>query len=71
MTPPQHFRSPVVTDGMSMHAQLAGKARQGDYIVRRPRSTDALGHALRGVFGDTPLPDEFMVLLHRLDRVTH
>jgi hypothetical protein len=48
-----------------------GKANHGGYVVRSPRSTDALGHALRGVFNDTPLPDELLVLLRRLDRVTH
>jgi hypothetical protein len=56
---------------MNCHVHPAGKASQGDYIVRRPRATDALGHALRGVFGDTQLPDDLRVLLHRLDRVTH
>lgn len=48
-----------------------GTAKRGDYVVRRPKATDALGHALRGVFGDTPLPDDFVVLLRRLERVVH
>ncbi len=56
---------------MNTLAQQSGKARYGDYVVRQPRPTDAAGHALREVFGDTPLPDDLVVLLRRLDRVTH
>ena len=56
---------------MDTHTHHVGKAKRGDYIVRSPRPTDALGHALRGVFGDTPLPDDLLVLLRRLERVTH
>lgn len=54
---------------IAMHHK--GKAAQGDYIVRTPRPTDALGHALRDVFHDTPLPNDLLTLLRRLDRVTH
>ncbi|MCP3734827.1 hypothetical protein M9979_08080 [Sphingomonas sp. RP10(2022)] len=49
----------------------AAKARTGDYVVRRPREADALGHALRGVFGETPMPRDLTALLQRLDRVAH
>ncbi len=48
-----------------------GKARYGDYVVRSPRATDAIGHALRGVFGHAPLPDDLSMLLRRIDRLTH
>lgn len=48
-----------------------GTAKGGDYVVRSPRSSDALGHALRGVFVDTPLPDDLTILLHQLERVVH
>lgn len=48
-----------------------GKAKRGDYVVRTPRPTDALGLALRGVFHDTPLPEDLVMLLRRLDCVTH
>lgn len=56
---------------MSTDMHHTGKANRGDYIVRSPRPTDALGHALRGVFSDPQLPEEFLVLLRRLERVTH
>lgn len=56
---------------MNIEMHLSGKAKHGDYVVRTPRPTDALGHALRGVFNDTPLPDDLQALLDRLDRVTH
>lgn len=56
---------------MTTDTHHPGKARHGDYVVRSPRPTDALGHALRGVFSDTSLPDDLLVLLRRLERVTH
>lgn len=44
----------------------------GGYVVRPPKVTDAIGHALRGVFrDDLRLPDEMAVALRRLDRVRH
>lgn len=43
--------------------------KDGAQIVRRPRSTDAIGHALRGAFGEgCGLPDEMVVMLRRLDQ---
>ncbi|GAA0668372.1 hypothetical protein FHT00_000294 [Sphingomonas insulae] len=48
-----------------------GKAKHGDYVVRTPRPADALGLSLRGVFHDSPLPDDLLMLLRRLDRITH
>lgn len=56
---------------MNTDPHLATKTHTGDYLVRTPRATDALGHVLRGVFGDTRMPDDWTALLHRLDRVTH
>ena len=56
---------------MHMATQTTGRARNGDYVVRLPRPADPLGHALRGVFGETPMPDDIKTLLERLDRVTH
>jgi hypothetical protein len=49
----------------------SGKMGHGDYIVRRPRATDAVGRSLRQVFSEAPLPDEWLVLLKRLDAITH
>ncbi|WP_165800878.1 MULTISPECIES: hypothetical protein [Bacteria] len=56
---------------MNADAQPVEKSRQGDYVVRRPRSTDALGHSLRGTFGCSDLPEDFAMLLKRIDRATH
>ncbi|GKS02382.1 hypothetical protein [Sphingomonas aquatilis] len=56
---------------MNADAHPVEKSRQGDYVVRRPRSTDALGHSLRGAFGSPGIPDDFEVLLKRIDRATH
>ncbi len=55
---------------MDQH-HVSGKAERGDYIVRGPRPADAIGHTLRGIFRETTLPDDFTVLLHRLDRFVH
>ena len=39
-----------------------------DQVVRRPRPTDAIGAALRGVFGEgDSLPSDMARLLQRLD----
>ena len=46
--------------------QISGAAG-GDQMVRRPRATDAVGRALRGVFATQSLPAEMMHLLARLD----
>jgi len=56
-----------------MHPQAPsiGKTYGNGYVVRRPQSTDALGHTLRGVFVDTPMPDDLVRLLHRLNHVAH
>lgn len=56
---------------MNADTHSTGTAKCGDYVVRRPRSADALGHALRSVFSDTPLPDDLLVLLQRIERVVH
>lgn len=40
-----------------------------DQVVRRPRPTDAIGAALRGVFGEGgTLPADMARLLQRLER---
>ncbi len=56
---------------MTTNPKPADTARTHGYVVRRPLATDALGHALRGVFDSTQMPEEIAVLLKRLDRVTH
>lgn len=56
---------------MNADPHAVEKSRQGDYVVRRPRSTDALGHTLRGAFGSPDMPDDFATLLKRIDRATH
>jgi hypothetical protein len=56
---------------MNTAVHSSGKGRNGDYVVRIPGPADPLGHALRGVFGETPLPEDLQALLNRLNRVTH
>lgn len=67
----QRFRATAVEDRMTADMHSADKGIRGDYVVRRPRATDALGHALRGVYPSVPGPHDFDDLLKRLDRVTH
>lgn len=53
----------------ALYIQVATIAHDG--VVQRPRSTDAIGAALRGVFGNGPtLPADMACLLQRLDRAT-
>ena len=48
------------------------REENGQQIVRRPRVTDVVGHALRGAFDDTQgLPDDMAHILHRLDCVPY
>ncbi|WP_198665813.1 MULTISPECIES: hypothetical protein [unclassified Sphingomonas] len=54
---------------MAPAAHHSKKSRGNDYVVRSPRSTDALGHSLRGAFGDTGMPDDMLILLGKLDRL--
>ncbi len=56
---------------MNTDPLVTSKARHGDYVVGSPRTTDAIGHALRGAFAASHLPDDLLMLLRRLDRVTH
>ncbi len=56
---------------MTANLHPADTARKSGYVVRPPLATDALGHALRGVFDSTPLPEDMAALIKRLDRVTH
>ena len=48
-----------------------GQPRCGDFVVCRPRRTDAVGQALRGIFSHVALPDDMQHLVRRLDRVSH
>ncbi len=42
-----------------------------DFVVRVPRTTDSIGYALRGAFGETAgMPEDFNQLLKRL-QTTH
>jgi hypothetical protein len=65
----QRIVRPLVQDGMAPAAHHSKKSRGNDYVVRSPRSTDALGHSLRGAFGDTGMPDDMLILLGKLDRL--
>lgn len=53
-----------------MIGQFASIARvDDDGVVRRPMPSDALGSALRVVYGDgTALPEDMLRLLRNLDR---
>ncbi|WP_267414728.1 hypothetical protein [Sphingomonas sp. GC_Shp_4] len=56
---------------MTNNAYIEGQPRRGDFVVRQPRRTDVMGHTLRGIFGDLPMPADMLVLLKRLERVSH
>lgn len=71
MEKPQHFAPADVITTMHSDLRPSGKTCHGDYIVRRPRATDAVGRSLRRVFAEAPLPDEWLTLLHRLDHIAH
>lgn len=48
---------------------ISPAANGNEQVVRRPRATDAIGSALRGVFGaDSGLPADMARLLQRLER---
>lgn len=48
------------------------REESGHQVVRRPRATDVIGHALRGAFDEThALPDDMMIMLRRLDAMPH
>jgi hypothetical protein len=53
---------------MTIHHPSVEAPAMGDQIVRRPRTTDAVGRALRGVFTTPPLPSDMARLLNELDR---
>lgn len=55
-----------------MIGQFASIARvDDDGVVRRPMPGDALGSALRVVYGDnTALPEDMLRLLRNLDRLS-
>ena len=46
-----------------------GYAKRGDHLVRSPRTTDAVGHALRSAFAPQALPLDLATLVGRLDTV--
>ncbi|MCU6455776.1 hypothetical protein LPN01_16980 [Sphingomonas sp. A2-49] len=56
---------------MTADTHPATTTRPGGYVVRGPRATDTLGHALRNAFGCTHMPEDIAVLVRRLDRVAH
>jgi len=44
------------------------REEEGRQIVRRPRVTDIIGHALRGAFDESlGLPDDMVRMLRQLD----
>lgn len=48
------------------HHQAIARPDNG-YVVQAPRSTDAIGRALRGSFGIASLPDDMRAALRKLD----
>ena len=48
-----------------------GDRASGEQLIRRPRATDAVGRALRGVFATPCLPADMMRLIERLDASEH
>lgn len=51
-----------------MSALYLQMTRDADQVVHRPRPSDAIGAALRGVFDSPALPDDMIRILRRLDR---
>jgi hypothetical protein len=44
----------------------------GQQVVRRPRATDVIGHALRGAFDESHgMPDDMARMLRELDAIPH
>ena len=41
----------------------------GVLVVRAPRAGDALGHALRGIFGVPCVPADMTAMLRRLEQI--
>jgi hypothetical protein len=62
---PARFRT------MTDHPHSVGGVTTGDQIVRRPRATDTVGRALRGVFVTSALPQDLTRLLQELDCKHH
>ncbi len=55
---------------MSYAAITIQREENGHQVVRRPRVTDVIGHALRGAFDETQgLPDDMAALLRYLNSV--
>ena len=66
----QQCRGRVVLNGMSV-LYLSASLTGNDGVVRAPLASDAIGAALRGVFGETVrLPQDMVRLLARLDGAT-
>lgn len=54
------------------YAFLTIKREQDGYVVRRPRLTDVVGHALRSAFDESNcLPDDMASVLRKLDTIPH
>ena len=45
-----------------------GKPRNGDFVVRTPRVSDAIGQTLKNVYSTRGLPDDMRALLSEIDR---
>ncbi len=59
---------PVVPSTMTYAFLTISREEEGRQIVRRPRVTDVIGHALRDAFDDrVGLPDDMAKLLRELD----
>lgn len=44
----------------------------GQQVVRRPRATDVIGHALRGAFDEANgMPEDMARMLRELDAIPH
>ncbi|WP_162233425.1 hypothetical protein [Sphingomonas sp. Leaf38] len=62
-TAPSH-----VVRGMMYSSLTIKRETDGQQVVRRPRVTDAVGHALRNAFSEqNSVPDDMAQLLSRLD----
>ena len=65
----QRFIAPAVLYAMlSISPMTDDFADAQAFRVRRPRASDAVGGALRAVFGEVPaLPEEMLAALRRID----
>jgi hypothetical protein len=51
---------------------LVTQRDNGEQVVRTPRATDAVGSALRNVYGENSgIPHDLSVLLRKIDQVSY